>query len=52
MHPIITRIIVYLTSDKSVYWDYIIPVVYHSISFVNNNELWYGFEDIVYYLVL
>ena len=48
VHPIITRIIVYLTSDKSVYWDYIIPVVYHSISFVNNNELWYDFDSIVY----
>lgn len=40
-HPIITRTVIYMLNDKSLYWDTINPVNYNCMSFMNNRELWY-----------
>lgn len=43
-HPIVTRTVVYILNDKSLYWDTINPVNYNCMSFMNNRELWYDSE--------
>lgn len=47
-HPIVTRVIVYMSKSKSVdmketnsvYWDYINPVHYCCMSFSDSHQLW------------
>lgn len=38
-HPIITRSIVYVMSDRSVCWDFVVPISYTCMTFANNNLL-------------
>lgn len=39
-HPIITRIISFMTIDQSVSWSYLSQVAYRSFSFANHHKLW------------
>lgn len=39
-HPIVTRSIAYICSDKLVYWDYVLPIQYNCMSFLNTKEIW------------
>lgn len=40
-HPIITRILTYMTENQSVSWTYLTQVMYRSISFANHHRLWW-----------
>lgn len=39
-HPIITRILTYMSENQSVSWVYLTQVMYRSISFANHHRLW------------
>lgn len=41
-HPIIMRILTYMSGNQSVSWTYLTQVMYRSISFVNHHRLWWG----------
>ena len=38
-HPIITRSIVYVMSDRRMCWDFVVPISYTCMTFANNNLL-------------